>query len=83
MWDAATGRELLVLAGHDVAVHAAAFGDDGKRVLTAGGLRVRVTEARFADSIVAGEDARREAFVHIAKQGGGVRVMAVVTEPAE
>lgn len=53
------------------------------RVLTAGGLRVRVTEARFADSIVAGEDARREAFVHIAKQGGGVRVMAVITEPAE
>ena len=35
LWDAATGKEVAVLRGHDAAVKAAAFSPDGERVVTA------------------------------------------------
>ena len=35
VWDAATGRPIAVLKGHDLAVNSAAFSPDGARVVTA------------------------------------------------
>ena len=35
MWDAASGRELLALRGHEGTVTSAAFSPDGARVVTA------------------------------------------------
>ena len=35
VWDAATGRQLAVLSGHDQAVRTAAFSPDGRRIVTA------------------------------------------------
>jgi WD domain, G-beta repeat len=35
IWDAATGRQLAVLSGHDQAVRTAAFSPDGRRIVTA------------------------------------------------
>jgi len=35
IWDAATGKEIAVLRGHDRAVHSAAFSPDGSRIVTA------------------------------------------------
>ncbi len=37
LWDAATGKELAVLRGHEGAVWSAQFSPDGKRVVTASG----------------------------------------------
>jgi WD40 repeat protein len=36
VWDAATGQELLTLAGHDDVVNVVAFSSDGKRLATGG-----------------------------------------------
>src|SRR5205807_2030424 len=36
IWDAATGRELAVLKGHEAAVRKASFSPDGKWILSAG-----------------------------------------------
>jgi WD40 repeat protein len=35
IWDAATGKEIAVLRGHDAAVRSAAFSPDGSRIVTA------------------------------------------------
>ena len=35
IWDAATGKEIVVLRGHDKAVSSAAFSPDGSRIVTA------------------------------------------------
>jgi WD40 repeat protein len=34
-WDAATGKEITVLRGHDGRVYSAAFSPDGSRIITA------------------------------------------------
>ena len=35
IWDAASGKEIAVLRGHEDAVHSAAFSPDGSRIVTA------------------------------------------------
>jgi WD40 repeat protein len=37
IWDAATGKEIAVLRGHEDVVNSAAFGPDGSRIITASG----------------------------------------------
>jgi WD40 repeat protein len=37
IWDAATGRDIAVLRGHDDTVYSAAFSPDGSRIVTASG----------------------------------------------
>ena len=37
IWDAATGKEMMVLRGHEDKVNSAAFSRDGLRIVTASG----------------------------------------------
>jgi WD40 repeat protein len=37
IWDAETGKELMVLSGHDQGVNSAAFSPEGLRIITASG----------------------------------------------
>ena len=54
IWDAATGRQLAVLSGHDAHVRTAAFSPDGRRIVTAS---VRPDRAHLGRGH--GQDARR------------------------
>jgi WD40 repeat protein len=53
VWDAATGKELLILRGHTAVVNAAAFSPDGRRVVTGSNDRTaRVWEAASGRELV-------------------------------
>ena len=54
LWDAASGRELLRLRGHDDFISGAAFSADGEQIVTAGrsDTTVRVWNARSGASVV-------------------------------
>ena len=36
VWDAATGKEMLTLKGHTIAVASVAFSPDGRRIVSGG-----------------------------------------------
>jgi WD40 repeat protein len=51
IWDAATGREIAVLRGHQKPVSCAEFSPDGKRIVTASyDKTVRIWDSYFASS---------------------------------
>ena len=53
VWDAATGKEIVVLRGHDGPVNSAAFSPDGKRIVTASDDKTaRVWDAATGKKIV-------------------------------
>jgi len=70
IWDAATGREIVVLRGHDGPVASAAFSLDGSRILTAS----EDKSARIWDAASGRELAKETPHVtdvSFAKDGGG------------
>ena len=52
IWDAATGKEIAVLRGHDSVVNSAAFSPDGSRIVTASADKTaRIWDAASAKEI--------------------------------
>jgi WD40 repeat protein len=52
IWDAVTGKEIVVLRGHGWAVNSAAFSPDGARIVTASGDRTaRIWDAATGKEI--------------------------------
>jgi WD40 repeat protein len=62
VWDAASGKELLVLRGHEGSVTAAAFSPDGARIVSGGDPTVRVWDAASGEELLVLRGHERDAW---------------------
>ena len=79
LWDAASGKELAVLRGHEQSVVSAAFSPDGTRIITASGDTARLWDAASGKelAVLRGHE---QSVVSAAFSPDGMRILTISFE---